>query len=497
MISKELKFLLTHSSIYGLGTVVSRMVAFILLPLYTRYLTPADYGLLEAIDISTAVIGIVVTVGIAMALSRFYYESEEMEQRNRVVSTTYVTYSIIAVFCLPLLFYLSSPLSQVLFDTQDYSSFFRISFGSLLLGGIIDIGVMYLRLIKKPLVFITVTTSRLTLLIVLNIIFIVFFKMGVLGILYSSLIVKAFYAVLITAPILWKTKVRVSMKLSLAMLKYSLPIIPSRLANTIVKQSDKYFVLYFISIADMGIYGLALKLGNAVHNLLTIPFNMAYIPRRFEIMKNHEAKEIYSKVFTYYIFVMVYVGLAISLLIPEILQLMVTPKFFPAGKFVPLVVFSMIIFGCHYHFNFGILYSKKTKYLAYIDLSSASVSLVLNIFLIRAYGLWGAVYSSVIALTFQALLLYYVSNRLYRIEFEFGRLFSYLLTAGTFCFLIRQIKVDMLALDVAIKVLFLMLFPLFLILLRIISSEETRELRSFFARRLKPLLFKDKAFRTS
>ena len=497
MISKEIKFLLTHSSIYGLGSVVSRIVAFILLPLYTRYLTPTDYGVLETIDISSGIIGIVGTVGIAMALSRFYYESEEMEERNTVVSTTYITYSVIACLFIPLLYYMSDPLAKIFFSSEHYSHFFRISFASLLLGGMIDIGMMYLRLIKKSPIFITITITRLTLLIFFNIIFIVYFKMGILGILYSSLIVRSLYALIITGSILWKTKVRISLKLSCNMLKYSLPIIPSNLANTLVKQSDKYFVLYFISIADMGIYSLALKLGNAVHNLLTIPFNMAYIPRRFEIMKRHEAKETYAKVFTYYIFFVVYVGLAISIFIPEILELLVTSKFFRAGRFVPLVVFSMIIFGCHYHFNFGILYSKKTKYLAYINLSSAVISLALNFFLIQAYGIWGAISSSVIALSFQAFLLYFFSDKFYHIEYEFRRIFMYMLVAGIFYGFSTQINTNTLVLTLGIKLFLLALFPFSIILLRIISPEESAKLKQIYTAKIKSPILNKLAIRTN
>ena len=84
MITNEIRFLLTHSSIYGLGTVVSRLVAFILLPLYTRYLTPTDYGVLETIDISSGIIGIVVTVGIARSLSRFYYEFDDEKKETEL-----------------------------------------------------------------------------------------------------------------------------------------------------------------------------------------------------------------------------------------------------------------------------------------------------------------------------------------------------------------------------------------------------------------------------
>ena len=154
--------------------------------------------------------------------------------------------------------------------------------------------MLYLRLIKKPAIFISITIIRLILLISLNILFIVYYRIGVLGILYSSLIVKILFAVILTGSIFWKIKAKFSFGISWDLLKYGLPMIPSNLANSAVKQSDKYFVLYLISIGDMGIYSLALKLGNAIHSLLTIPFNMAYIPRRFEIMKRDDAKELYN-----------------------------------------------------------------------------------------------------------------------------------------------------------------------------------------------------------
>jgi O-antigen/teichoic acid export membrane protein len=488
MILKEIKFLLTHSSIYGLGTIVSQLVAFFLLPLYTRYLTPADYGVLETVGISNGLIGIVVTVGIAMALSRFYYEPEDISERNKVVSTTYITYVFFALLFFPLLYSICSPLSKILFDTDKYAYYFKISLSALLIGGTVDIGMMYLRLIKKPVFFITVTITRLILLIAFNILFIVYFKLGILGILYSSLIVRSLYALLITISILWKIKIKFNLKIAIEMLKYSLPIIPSRLANSLVKQSDKYFVLYFISIADMGLYSLALKLGNAVHSLLTIPFNLSYIPRRFEIMKRHEAKEVYAKIFTYYIFFIGYVGLFISVLIPEILELMVTPEFYRAGEIIPLVVLSMIIFGTHNHFNFGILYSKKTQYLAYINLFSALTSLVVNFFLIKAYGIWGAVVSSIIVLSLQAFLLYYTSNRLYPIQFQFRRIFGFLLFSIVFFITFSQIRLDSKYLDLSLRIFALMTFPVLLMVVKVITKDEIQQLKMIFERKIRLII---------
>jgi O-antigen/teichoic acid export membrane protein len=484
MLTKEIKFLLTHSSIYGLGTVVAQLASFLLLPLYTRFLTPKDYGILSIVEVSSDIIGIIVTVGIARALARFYYENDSMDEKNTVLSTAYITYIVIAAsVSLPLL-YMGEPLAKLLFSSEEFGLYFKISILSLLLGGIVDIGMMYLRLIKKSTVFILVTLTRLAFLIILNIVFIVHYQMGIIGILYSGLIVKGAYAIGMTAVILWKTTIKFSYTLSRHLLSYGFPMIFSNLGGAAVKQSDKYFVLYFISAADMGIYSLALKLGNAVHNLLTVPFNMAYIPRRFEIMKKDDAKTIYSRIFTYYTFVMIYVGLALSMLIPEILSVLVAPDFVRAKEIVPLVVLSMIIFGCHYHFDFGILHAKKTKHLAYISTLCGIAQIALNITLIRAYGLIGAVSSSLIALGLQAFLLYLVSERLYRIEYDFRRIFQYLMLAVIFYGISTQIRLDILFLNFLIKTGLILVFPLTAILLRIISPQEKDKLKAVLSAKM-------------
>ena len=302
METKELKYLLTHSSIYGLGTILARLVSFLLLPIYTRHLTTVDYGVLEMIDTSNMLIGLVVTVGISRGMSRFYYEEENISYRNTVVSTTYLIAFSLSLMLFPVLYYLSPIVSVLVFSSEKFESFFIISFLSLFLGLIIDIGMMYLRLEKKPFIFITVSTSRLCVLIGLNIWFIVFLNKGVMGILLSSLITRILYAMFLTSIILSRTKLRVSYGLAKKILKFSLPMIPANLFSTMIKQSDKYFVLYLMTVTDAGIYSLSLKLGNTIHMLITMPFIMAYIPRRFEIMNKVESSHTFQIMFSYYSF---------------------------------------------------------------------------------------------------------------------------------------------------------------------------------------------------
>ena len=184
-------------------------------------------------------------------------------------------------------------------------------------------------------------------------------------------------------------------------------------------------------------------------------------------------------------------SLALAILIPEILQLMVTSKFLSAKELIPLILFSMIIYGSQRHFEFGILYSKKTKYIAYINFTSALVNLALNFYLIRSYGLWGAILSYFIVASFQSLLIYFVSDRLYHIGYEFRRISMYMLVAVIFYCLSTQINANNLVLTLGIKLFLLALFPCTIILLKIISPEESAKLKQIYTTKIKsPILNK-------
>lgn len=481
---KEIKFLLMHSSIYGLGTMISQAVSFIMLPIYTRHLTPKDYGILEMIDTTNMLIGIAVTIGIGRGMSRFYYEEENSDYRNQVISTTYGISFAITIMLFPILYFLSPYFSQLIFSTLEYKQYFSISFFSLFMGAITDIGLIYYRLEKQPVHFITVSITRLISLIILNIIFIVYLHLGVMGILLSTLLSRITYSLIISTAILWKTKFRFSLKIAKKLISFCAPLIPANLFSTLIKQSDKYFVLYLMTVADAGIYSLSLKLGNAVHILITVPFIMAYIPRRFEIMKKPDAVQTYAQIFTYFSFLFILIGLSISVLIPEIIRIMATSDFYEAEQYIPLVVFSMYIFACQYHFDFGIEYSKKTKYFAYINVIIAGLHLSLNFFLISNYGIWGAVCASIIVLGFQSIFYLLISQKFYRIDYELARIARFLFLAVVFYFFSAQIKFSNILLDTILKSHLLILFLIVAALLNIVKKAEVTAVKELIHRRL-------------
>jgi len=468
----EFRFLLKHSSVYGIGNLLSKAVGFILLPLYTRYLTPTDYGILELIDVTAGMIGIVIGLGVAEAVSRFYYEPASLKERNRVVSTAYWVATVLTGAGALVASLFAVPLAGLALDSSKSSPLLLVSFAALAIGVIVDLGQLNLRLQYKSVTFNAISISSLVLGVTFNVVFIVAFHWGVMGILLSSLLTRIVIGLPLTIWTLTRTGLGLDWGLARQMVRFGAPLVPSSLASTLVNYSDRYFIKTFASIADAGIWGLANKMGTSIHMLVTSPFIMTFLPRRFEIVKRPDAQETFARVGEYFFLSITTVGLFVVLFVDEILKLMTTPGFYSAGALVPWIVLSMVLFGMKYHFEFGILYAKKTHHYAVINMATAVLHVVLNLILVRAYGVFGAALAAVGTVTFNTVAVYVAGQRLYPIPFDFGRQFRVAGIAAALFFTSRFVHFPNLSLTVLFKGFLFLAFPALLFVTRSVSTED-------------------------
>ncbi len=419
MLTKEIKSLFKHSSIYGIGTIAGQAIGFILLPLYTRYLTPSDYGIATIIEITMALVGITVGAGILNSMARFYHEYDEEISKKCVVSTMYWIVAGISIISFLAILFSSIFLSNYLFSDTRYASLFNINAGSLALGFLVDTALLYLMIKNQSLLYVTISIATLIAHIVFNIWFIVFMELGLKGVFYSTLITRVILTVIVSLPILLKVGIGFSWQLAINMFKFSFPMIFSSLFRLMANESDKYFINYFFSPFETGIYAIANKIGTAVHILVTTPFLRSYNPKRFEIMKQVNANQSYASILNYYLLIIVTAGFILSVFSNEIIRLMTTENYFKAANYIPLIVTAWIIFGTRYHFETGILITNKTKYFAYINGFTAIFSVSLNYFLIGYYKIWGALLALNISQFLTTLLFYKISHNLYPIKYDF------------------------------------------------------------------------------
>ncbi len=479
-VGSESKLLARHSVIYGIGTGANKIVGFLLLPIYTRYLDTSEYGIKELVGLSTDILGVLLATAISSAFYRFYFDYSEESDRNLVLSSSYIFLGVFGLVFVGMLSLLSPVMARYILDSSSLYGYFLVAFAALWFQTINTIGLNYLRVTLKSVQFVVLSLLRLLLALGLNIYFIIFLKMGVMGILVSTLITSIAMALVLNVPQLVKTGLRFSPRIIRDMLKFGLPMIPSQFGTLIVNLSDRFFIKGYCSIAEAGIYSLGYRFGILPGTFISEPFNQVWQPRRLEVYNQHNAEQVFGRVFTYFLFFISFAALGVAVLTRDFLVIIADEAFWQAYRIVPIIVLANVIFTFHYHFNMGIIIEKKTKYLAYINVSNAVLVLMLNFLLIPRYGMFGAAWATLIAYVYKAASTYFFSNRFFHIHFEFLRMAKIFLAAAGIFAAANWVDFSSVYANVAVRVLLVMLFPGVLYLMNFFTTAEKERIVSMF-----------------
>ena len=202
------------------------------------------------------------------------------------------------------------------------------------------------------------------------------------------------------------------------------------------------------------------------------------MPRRFELYKEEGAEKIFGRIFTYFLVLMFWACLTVSLITREILELISDPLYWSASAIVPIIALATTVFTFHYHFNIGILIEKKTKYLAYINSSNAVIVIALNFLLIPTYGVFGAAIATLIAFCYKAVATYWLSSKYYSIHFEFKRIAHLLITSVALYVIGNIITSDHIGFRVVVKCILIFLYPAILLLTGFFNYNERARMKS-------------------
>jgi len=473
-VAAELKVVSKHSSIYGLANLLNRGVSLLLLPLYTHYLSPADYGTLSLLYFTTAFIGMIVDMGIGAAMSRFYFDSDEQSERNLAVSSAMYGFGVgsgvlilffisISGFLSDLVFRATSQMNFVILFLsklsgatpvplpQNYTGLLILSLVGLALDIFINVSYNYLRIRQRSIRLTAVALSRLVMQIGLNVLFIVGLGWGVAGILTSSVIANTVLVSYLVPSTIREVGGRFSWPKLKAMITYGLPLIPSNILAYIVNVSDRFFVNAYVGLSQTGLYSLGYRFGVLVNEFVSSPFAQIWLPRRFEMFQKEGSERIFSRIFTYFCAAMFFAGLGISVATKDIIRIMSEKAFWDAYLVVPVLVLSYVVSSFQMHFNVGILFKKKTKYLMYINFVSGGVNIALNFLMISRWGMWGAAWATLICFVIKVAMIFVVGNRLVKIAIEWLRVFKVVIVATALYALISLIETGLPVLNLTIK----------------------------------------------
>jgi len=437
--SEALKKVGRQTPIYMVGVIASRLAGFIMLPIYTSVLTTSDYGVLELLSITVDVMGTIGSLGIAAGVFKFHAEYDAESDKNAVVSTATIALLILTLIVASLGFAFSGVLSPLVLGEGGRTLYFQLFFAIHFCQQAEAVPLLLLRIQDRPLAFVTVGVLKLVAQLSLNIWLVVFLRMGVLGVLVSNLATGAFFSLGLTVYLFRSVGTQLSVAKIRRMARFGFPMMFWFLGNFVLVFSDRYFVNAHAGLSEVGIYSLGYRFATLISALAFGPFQRAWDPQRFELAKQPDSGDTFTRVFTYLNLLLGLAALGIALFAQDVLRIMARPEFHPAYRVVPILLLAQIIYHWVPFANLGLLLKERTHVLAIVSGASVVVVLALNQLLVPRYGVMGAAFATLGAYAIRFVLVVLPAQRDFFIRYDrlrIGRLYGILVVATAIRFVL-------------------------------------------------------------
>lgn len=464
----KLKQLTKDTLVYGISTIVGRFINFLLMPIYTHFFIPAHYGIVTNIYALFALLNIVFMFGMDSAYLKFAGTGEK-EQHSVIFSTAFTPLFMMDIVLCFFFVIGKNMFAQVLGIPPEYSYLFYYTAAILFLDAVTQLPYITLRLEKKPLRFSSIRLGNILINITLNIIFIVFMKKGIESVFISNLVASIFSLVMLLPNIIKLFKFKIDKELLRRLLKFGLPYLPAGIASMFMQVIDRPIVEKLTNLNTLGIYQANYRLGIFMMLYVSM-FQYAWQPFFLENSKDENAKGIFSSVFTYFTAIGCVILVFLSLFINDFAMhrfwgFSIIGKAYWSGlNIVPIVLLAYLFNGFYVNFAAGLFIKEKSGVFPIIMTIGAASNVLANFLLIPKYNITGAAFATLISYALMAIGFYFVSNKIYPMQYEGKKLLGLLFAvgiSGTLYYINTQYWNAHFVLRVALFVLFVLLLFIF------------------------------------
>ncbi|MDZ7364167.1 MAG: oligosaccharide flippase family protein [candidate division KSB1 bacterium] len=422
----SIKRLTSHSAVYGISTILGRAISFLLLPLYTHFLSEADYGVVTIVLAWLGIMTIISTYGVDAAFLRYYILTDRQEDKRNIFNTGFWSIVLMSGGILVFSILLAGPLANWMLDSAGYRHIIILMAGILLFDSMSIIPFLLLRAEERSGLYVTLRVANVIVNFLTTFFFVVKLGRGVTGVFEANLISSVF--TFLTLLPVTRRHFRPTMRRAVYadLLKFGLPYLPSTLSVFLIDVIDRFILKQLTDLDTVGLYGAGCKLGMLM-NLLIAAFRFAWHPFFLSTSKEPNAKAIFSRVFTLFLLVCAVCFLGASLFIDELVRLrlgsftLFGKAYWNSTSVVPAILLAYIFFGAYVNFIIGIYLENKTSALPFITGLSLGVKIAATYALVPLLGMNGAALGTTLAYLSMAVALYFVAQRLYYITYEWRR----------------------------------------------------------------------------
>jgi O-antigen/teichoic acid export membrane protein len=425
-VSGYLRRLATTGAAYTAASIVSKLIAVVLLPLYTRYLTPADYGAAEVMFAAIVSVSIVVRLGLIEALLRFYYK--DGEDPAQVVASSFAALFWVATAAALILLPFAKPISEALLD-ESAPGLARIAIGGLWVSTMFEYLLTLFRLEERARAFFVTTLLSVISAIGLTVVLVVGAGEGARGLLLGSYVSGAVFVL----GLIWVHRRRLSLwfdrHLLRRLMRFGLPTMPAELSLYLLNFVDRIIIVRTAGLAEAGLYSLAVKFAQGV-NVLVRGFQLAWPPLAYSIRDDDEARRAYAVVVTLFVAGCTFVVAGMWLLSRWIVRALAAPEFFGSYKAIGLIATAVTLYALYMVLVVILGRTGRTEFNFPAAAAALVTNIALNLILVPSFGIVGAGLALVASYLVVLALMYGFTQRLFPVPYEWGRLLRVLLVSA-------------------------------------------------------------------
>jgi len=466
MVSNPYQIALKRTGLFAVGNIGRRGLLFLLLPLYTAYLDPADLGALALLVVSGEVLARLVTTPLVVGgVMRFYYHPDYEARRGVLLFSAGLVLTVLVLLLAGAWVLAAEPIARWLLPADGAADPVRLTRLYALVVLVNPLGLMLLMFVKlramaRYFAVVALVSAAGTLAVVF--VGLHYLDLGLEAAVWGFVAGPAVTVVLALPVFVRHARFRFDPDVLAGPLRFGVPLLPTGLARLVMQLGDRYVLRALVPAASLGLYDLGYRVGEGLDTVVGTPAYDAVSPtiRQLEARPDEQRRFIRSATTLYYGLALL-AGLALALFAREILLVLARrPEFHPAWVIVPVVVFAMTQQVLGSFLEWGLVMRNKAVHLSGILIASAAVNVGLNLALIPLMGIMGAAVATLgSVLLWNGLRLYY-SARFYDLRFEVGRLsLLTLLAAGVYVVSLAVAPLDGLGATLAVKAGLWVAFP--------------------------------------
>ena len=475
-----LKKLASQTAIYGLPTIVGRLLGNLITPLYTYTFTAEEFGVNASAYACVSFLLVILTYGMETAFFKF---SQTEIDKQKVYTTSLISLTVSSSVFILILCLFSEPIAESLkfAGHSEYIVWFAFILGA---DAISAVPFAKLRQQGKAKRFATIKAINIFVYVGLNLFFILFCKrihespdsslkpiidaiynpeIGI-GYIFISNLIASLITILLLLPEIIGIQFSFDIVLWKKMLRYALPLLIAGIAGMANETLDRILLTHMLpekeAMAQTGIYSACYKV-SIIMTLFIQTFRFAAEPFFFNQAKEGDSKKTMADVMKYFVIVCAFIFLAAMMNIEWIQYFAGSAEFRTGIKVVPILLMANLFLGVFINQSIWYKLSGQTHYGAFLTFFGAFITIVLNVLWIPQYGYMGSAWATLICYASMMVLSYFLGNKHYPVNYDLKRIFTYLGLSLTLYFLALLIQTESVAINLIINNILLFGYVMF------------------------------------